>query len=647
MRGLHFPFALRSLALSVLVMACTQSVSASPVIAEIGFDLTFADAQNVDGVVDFSSNEFIEITNLDTEFDASQLGIVIIEGDRDNSGGLSNTPNPGRVDFSLALGPLLTPTTLAAGEFLLVIEGASYTSDVIRVLDLCVFFPSDPCPADLATPLNLELGSQTFFLVDLAGSALPAVGTDFDVDNDGVIETPFEFTVLDEVAVDDGGGQPDCVGGVDVFYLTLPTSQTLCQFNAFTGVFEEDLANGAVIFRDTTGEFHTAELEGPVGISAELLTLTNSTNPLYNGSAATPGSPNEVVAPPAISLTVVPAVATVPLGGSAVFNLDISRTNFIDPADLFITGLPKGAIATFTADPDPGPDNSFNPLTITVPNNTVAPAGSSTVTFSSSTSDALVNIGTLSLTIAPPVAPLTDVSSQFTLGLSGAVNFSFSRQPLEIENNSTQDIAGPVYVALSNLPVGASVTGVSVNGLTTAAVVGTGLDGSPLVQVLDVGETLGIGASTTLILDVQNDSPFQLDFDPVLLTASLQDITSFTNITKQGIVLTNRVRQQATITYNGEAPLTGLFYLTTGGLPNGATQTTATTSVNGIPALGLTELSLTPGLSIIKTLEFDNPTPFALNPQIAVFQASPGSTVPKVLKKRVIKNKALQGPTKR
>jgi len=299
----------RSLALSLLVLASVQGAGATPVITEIGFDLNGLDSAT--GV----SNEFIEIQNIGGgTYDASHLGIIVLNGNKDNSGGPTFSTNPGQVidsiDLSFALTQGSNPTTLADQDFVLTVEGGPYTivpPNTGSLVDLCVVGSSStspppiPCPNGLFVPLNLEIGSQTFWLVDTSTTPLPALNFDYDTNNDGVIESPTLVpTVLDQVLIDDGGGSTaGCgTGGSDRVYPApniFPTPTPLCQVQVLDPTNpSSSYANGAIVFRDANGVLQTAELAGgvnpdgscsstttvPPGTPANLLTICNSTNPV-------------------------------------------------------------------------------------------------------------------------------------------------------------------------------------------------------------------------------------------------------------------------------------------------------------------------------------------------------------------------------
>lgn len=106
---------------------------------------------------------------------------------------------------------LAPPGTDLSGYRVLQIEG---DAPVLGVVDSAISFPApDASGRSLASlPANsLENGTISLLLVN---GTIPAIGTDLDADDDGVIDPAAGLTVLDAVATSDGGAGDRTYGGV-------------------------------------------------------------------------------------------------------------------------------------------------------------------------------------------------------------------------------------------------------------------------------------------------------------------------------------------------------------------------------------------------------------------------------------------------
>ena len=176
---------------------------------------------------------------------------------------------------------LATPGTDLSGHRVLEIEGDSTTTPAFGVIDQVVSFPAaDMTGRSLATLGNGDLENGTVSLLLVTGT-IPALGTDIDANDDGVIDDGLGFEVVDAVAVHDGGASDRTYGGVTlgVSYDGLP----------FAPGGASRIPDGTDT--DTTADwvrndFHLAGIPGYAGT-------------LIEGEAAnTPGKSNSLTVPP-------------------------------------------------------------------------------------------------------------------------------------------------------------------------------------------------------------------------------------------------------------------------------------------------------------------------------------------------------------
>nr|BFF09639.1 hypothetical protein GCM10025699_09420 [Microbacterium flavescens] len=176
---------------------------------------------------------------------------------------------------------LATPGTDLSGYRVLEIEGDATTTPAFGVVDEVVSFPAaDPTGRSLASLANGALENGTVSLLLVTGT-IPALGTDIDANDDGVIDDGLGFEVVDAVAVNDGGASDRTYGGVTlgVAYdgLTFaPGGASRIPDGADTDTADDWVRN----------DFELAGIPGFVGT-------------LVEGEAAnTPGKPNSLTVPP-------------------------------------------------------------------------------------------------------------------------------------------------------------------------------------------------------------------------------------------------------------------------------------------------------------------------------------------------------------
>lgn len=108
---------------------------------------------------------------------------------------------------------LATPGTDLSAYRVLEIEGDSTTTPAFGVVDEIVSFPAaDASGRSLASLANGALENGTVSLLLVTG-AVPALGSDIDANDDGVIDDGLGFEVVDAVAVHDGGAADKTYGG--------------------------------------------------------------------------------------------------------------------------------------------------------------------------------------------------------------------------------------------------------------------------------------------------------------------------------------------------------------------------------------------------------------------------------------------------
>lgn len=108
---------------------------------------------------------------------------------------------------------LATPVTDLSGYRVLEIEGDATTTPAFGVVDEVVSFPAaDASGRSLVSLANGALENGTMSLLLVTGAA-PALGTDLDANDDGVIDDGLGFTVAGAIAVHDGGASDRTYGG--------------------------------------------------------------------------------------------------------------------------------------------------------------------------------------------------------------------------------------------------------------------------------------------------------------------------------------------------------------------------------------------------------------------------------------------------
>lgn len=108
---------------------------------------------------------------------------------------------------------LASPGTDLAGYRVLEIEGDASTTPAFGTVDEVVSFPAaDASGRSLATLANGALENGTMSLLLVTGT-IPALGSDIDANDDGVIDEGLGFEVVDAIAVHDGGASDRAYGG--------------------------------------------------------------------------------------------------------------------------------------------------------------------------------------------------------------------------------------------------------------------------------------------------------------------------------------------------------------------------------------------------------------------------------------------------
>lgn len=178
---------------------------------------------------------------------------------------------------------LATPGTDLSGYRVLEIEGDAPSSGPapFGVVDEVVSFPAaDATGRSLATLANGALENGTVSLLLVTGT-VPALGTDIDANDDGVIDDGLGFTVVDSIAVNDGGAADRTYGGITL------------------GVAYDGLSfapGGASRIPDGTDTDATADW---VRNDFDLAGIPGFAGTLVAGEAAnTPGKANSLTVPP-------------------------------------------------------------------------------------------------------------------------------------------------------------------------------------------------------------------------------------------------------------------------------------------------------------------------------------------------------------
>jgi PGF-pre-PGF domain-containing protein len=164
---------------------------------------------------------------------------------------------------------------------------------------------------------------------------------------------------------------------------------------------------------------------------------------------------------PDFSIGVSPASGTVVQGGSAVATVSITSIGgFTDTVDLTASGLPSGAVATFSPTSVTPPANGTATSTLTISTSPTTPAGAYSITITG-TGDGKTHTTTYTLIVTEAVVPDFSISVSPT---SGSVIQGKSTSTT-ISVISIEGFAETVSLTASGLPSGAVATFSPLSGM--------------------------------------------------------------------------------------------------------------------------------------------------------------------------------------
>jgi predicted extracellular nuclease len=171
-------------------------------------------------------------------------------------------------------------TTDLSGYRVLEIEG-DVSGTATGTVDEVISFPvADASGRSLATLANGALENGTVSLLLVTGAA-PALGTDIDANDDGTIDDGLGFTVVDAIAVSDGGSGDRTYGGV-----TLGVAYDGLSFDPGGASRIPDGTDTGTVADWVRNDFDLAGYNGAAG------------TPVFKEAFNTPGAANGAVPPP-------------------------------------------------------------------------------------------------------------------------------------------------------------------------------------------------------------------------------------------------------------------------------------------------------------------------------------------------------------
>jgi hypothetical protein len=264
-------------------------------------------------------------------------------------------------------------------------------------------------------------------------------------------------------------------------------------------------------------------------------------------------------------LGVSPAAQTITPGGAAVYNITVNPSaGFSDPVALSVSGLPGGAIATFS----PNPATSTATLSLTT--STTTPLGTYPLTVTGVSASLQHNVSA-SLAVLVPDFSLTASPASQTVAVGNSATYAVAVSPVG-------SFSDPVTLSVSGLPAGVSAsfspnptTGLTTLSLTTSAATPTG---SFTLTIFGTSGSLTHSATATLATVVPD---FALAASPSSRSIATGGSTSYS------------------LTIMGSGGFTGAVNLSVGGLPTGASATFSPNPSSGTSTLSIATSSVTPG----------------------------------------------------
>jgi hypothetical protein len=240
-----------------------------------------------------------------------------------------------------------------------------------------------------------------------------------------------------------------------------------------------------------------------------------------------PGCPAGPPPTPDFSLSATPSSQTVTQGAGTSYTINITRTGgFSDPVTLTLSGLPAGAVGTFSPNATTGMSS-----TLAVTTTSLTPTGTYPLTISG-TNVTLTRTTSASLVVTAPPPPDFSLSATPT---SRTVARG-AGTPYTVNIARTGGFTGDVTLSATGYPAGASGT-FSPNPATTSSTlsvttVGTTPPGTYSLTITGTNGTLSHTTSVTLVVTAPD---FSLSATPTSRTVTRGANTTYTvNITRTG-----------------------------------------------------------------------------------------------------------------
>lgn len=269
---------------------------------------------------------------------------------------------------------------------------------------------------------------------------------------------------------------------------------------------------------------------------------------------------------PDFTINASPASQTVGRGYATSYTVNTTAINsFSGAIALTVTGLPTGAVATFTPTTITGAGTS----TLGITTLATTPTGTYTLTIKG-TSGVTVHATTVKLVVNVPDFTISATPSSQTVVQGSPGNYT-------VNTTAINSFAGAIALTVTGLPTGAAAT------FTPASITGAG---SSALSVTTNSTTPG----GTYTLTIKGACGTQSHSANVTLVVNVPDFTIGATPASQTVI--RPTAAPYTVTTTSINTFSGPVALTVTGLPSGATATFSPTTISGA---GSSTLTVTPG----------------------------------------------------